>query len=126
MVRQHLVPALGEIPLWKLTARDCDELYTKMTAHGLGPSRVRCAHVVLHRAVAQAVRWGWLSRNPVSVATRPEVPRTVVNPPAVPVVRTLLAAAAAADPSLETWLQIAVATGARRGESAPFAGRMWI
>jgi len=66
--------------------------------------------------VAQAVRWGWLMRNPVSVATRPEVPRTIVTPPAVPVVRILLAAAAAADPTLATWLQIAVATGARRGE----------
>ena len=116
VVRQHLVPSLGEIPLWKLTARDCDQLYAKMTAKGLGPSRVRCAHVVLHRAVAQAVRWGWLTRNPVSVATRPEVPRAIVYPPAIPVVRTLLAAAAAADPGLATWLQIAVATGARRGE----------
>ena len=116
MVSQHLVPSLGEVPLWKLTARDCDQLYAKMAAKGLGPSRVRCAHVVLHRAVAQAVRWGWLTRNPVSVATRPEVPRPTVNPPAIPVVRNLLAAAAAADPSLATWLQIAVATGARRGE----------
>ena len=32
-------------------------------------------HVVLHRAVAQAVRWGWLVRNPVSNATRPPVAR---------------------------------------------------
>ena len=59
---------------------------------------------------------GWLTRNPVSVATRPEAPRAIVYPPAIPVVRTLLAAAAAADPGLATWLQIAVATGARRGE----------
>ncbi len=118
VVRQHLVPSLG-----KLTTRDCDQLYAKMTAMGLGPSRVRCAHVVLHRAVAQAVRWGWLTRNPVSVATRPEVPRAIVYPPAIPVVRTLLAAAAVADPGLVTWLQIAVATGARRGEICALAGR---
>jgi integrase len=57
---RHLKPALGDLPLWKLTARDCDQLYARMAAAGLGPSRVRCAHVVLHRAVAQAVRWvGW-------------------------------------------------------------------
>jgi hypothetical protein len=60
VIARHLVPALGPIPLWKLTARDCDQLYSRMAAAGLGPWRVRCAHVVLHRAFAQAVRWGWL------------------------------------------------------------------
>jgi integrase len=116
VIRRHLSPSLGDIPLWKVTARDCDQLYARMAAEGLGPSRVRCAHVVLHRAMAQAVRWGWLARNPVSVATRPEVPRTPVTPPDVGQVRTLLAAASAAEPDLACWLQIAVATGARRGE----------
>jgi len=87
-----------------------------MAAAGLGPSRVRCAHVVLHRAVAQAVRWGWLPRNPVSDATRPEVPRATVVPPDVDQVRELLAAAREHDPMLACWLDVAAATGARRGE----------
>ena len=30
----------------------------RMAANGMGPSRRKCAHVVLHRVVAQAVRWG--------------------------------------------------------------------
>ncbi len=113
---RHLKPALGDLPLWKLTARDCDQLYARMAAAGLGPSRVRCAHVVLHRAVAQAVRWGWLARNPVSAATRPPVPRVTIEPPAINVVRLALAAARTRDPVLWCWLQVAVATGARRGE----------
>ncbi len=71
VTERHLKPALGHMPLWKLTSRDCDQLYARMKAAGLGQSRVRCAHVVLHRGVAQAVRWGWLVRNPVSNATRP-------------------------------------------------------
>lgn len=66
VISHHLNPSLGVLPLWKLTARDCDQLYATMAASGIGPSRVRCAHVVLHRAVAQAVRWGWLARNPVA------------------------------------------------------------
>ena len=93
LVTRHLKPALGSIPLWKLTARDCDQLYARMAAAGLGPSRVRCAHVVLHRAVAQAVRWGWLARNPVSSATRPSVPRVPITPPSIDEVRLALAAA---------------------------------
>lgn len=116
VTNRHLIPELGSIPLWKLTARDCDRLYHRMAAAGLGPSRVRCAHVVLHRAVAQAVRWGWLPRNPVSDATRPEVPRATVVPPDVDQVRVLLAAAREHDPMLACWLDVAAATGARRGE----------
>lgn len=116
VTRRHLVPAFGEMPLWKLMARDCDQLYGRMRATGLGPSRVRCAHVVLHRAVAQAVRWGWLPRNPVSAATRPAVPRPMIVPPSVRTVRAALAAAETSDPSLWCYLLVAVATGARRGE----------
>jgi integrase len=66
--------------------------------------------------VAQAVRWGWLARNPVSAATRPPVPRTTVTPPEADDVRFLLALAERHDAVLACWLHIAVATGARRGE----------
>ena len=71
---------------------------------------------MLHRAVAQALRWGWLTRNPVSDATRPEVPRATIVPPAADQVRQLLAAAREQDPALACWLDVAAATGARRGE----------
>ena len=55
VVDNQLVPALGDIPLWRLTARDCDELYSALKDDGLGPSRVRCAHVVLHRDVTMTI-----------------------------------------------------------------------
>jgi hypothetical protein len=95
VTERHLKPVLGEMPLWKLTSRDCDQLYARMKAAGLGQSRVRCAHVVLHRAVAQAVRWGWLARNPVSNATRPPVARVTISPPGIDDVRAALAASRA-------------------------------
>ena len=116
VVDNHLVPALGDIPLWRLTARDCDALYGALKDVGLGPSRVRCTHVVLHRALAQAVRWGWLARNPASNATRPEVPRTTIHPPDAAAVRALIAQASTHDPDMACWLYVATATGARRGE----------
>jgi hypothetical protein len=87
VIANQLVPALGDVPLWHLTARACDALYTTLKAEGLGPSRVRSTHVVLHRAVAQAVRWGWLALNPVSDASRPDVPRTTITLPDAPTVR---------------------------------------
>jgi hypothetical protein len=81
VIHRHLIPELGTIPLWKISARDCDHMYQRLAHRGLSPARVRNTHVVLHRTVAQAVRWGWLTRNPVSNATRPEVPRSTVTPP---------------------------------------------
>ncbi|MCU0270157.1 MAG: tyrosine-type recombinase/integrase [Acidimicrobiales bacterium] len=116
VVQRHLLAELGELPLWKLTARDCDRRYARMAADGLGPSRRRRAHVVLHRVLAQAVRWGWLARNPVSDATRPDVTRPTIDPPSAARVRGLLDAVRATDEILHCWLQVAVATGARRGE----------
>jgi integrase len=116
IIARHLVPEVGSIPLWKLSARDCDQLYVRLAAEGLGASRVRCAHVVLHRAAAQAVRWGWIPRNPVSEAMRPEVPRATIVSPDSDEVRRLLAAAHEGDPAFACWLDVAVATRARRGE----------
>ena len=103
------------MPLWKLTSRDCDQLYARMKAAGLGQSRVRCAHVVLHRAVAQAVRWGWFVRNPVSNATRPPVARVTISPPGIDDVRAALAASRKADIELWCWLQVAIAAGPVEG-----------
>ena len=116
VIDRHLIPGVGDIPLWRLSARDCDLLYHQMAREGLGASRVRNAHVVLHRACAQAVRWGWIVRNPVADATRPQVPRTTVRPPDAVQLRAMLAPARAADPVLGCWLDVAAATGARRGE----------
>jgi integrase len=116
VIARHLVPAIGDRILWRLTARDCDGLYAAMLAKGVGPSRVSCTHVVLHRAVAQAVRWGWIPHNPVVAATRPVVPRVTITPPDAADVRRLLQLAEKADPVLACWLQVSTASGARRGE----------
>lgn len=114
VIDRYLIPELGVVPLWKLTPRDCDQMYQRLRLGGLGASRVRNAHVVLHRAMAQALRWGWVTRNPVSDATRPEVPRSTVTPPNLDDVRLLLSLAQKIDPKLSCWLDIATGTGARR------------
>ena len=116
VIERHLKPALGELRIWTVSARDCDDLYVKLRSRGLGPWRVRNAHVVLHRAFAQAVRWGWLVHNPVSAATRPPVPRTDIVPPSAGAVRRVLELARGSDPALFSFIAVALATGARRGE----------
>jgi hypothetical protein len=98
VIARHLFPALGDRVLWRLTARDCDGLYAAMLTKGVGPSRVAYTHVVLHRAVAQAVRWGWIPHNPVAAAPRPVVPRVIITPPSAADVRRLLQLAEQTDP----------------------------
>ena len=118
VTERHLKPAIGEMPL--------SEAHLEGLRPALCPHEVRRArsvhgrqdapHVVLHRAVAQAVRWGWLVRNPVSNATRPPVARVTISPPGVGDVLAALAASRKVDTELWCWLQVAIASGAHRGE----------
>ena len=75
----HLRPHLGHLDLAKLTTADIDDLYGYLLRAGgredrpLAPGTVARVHGVLHRALAQAVRWDWIWLNPASSATAPRV-----------------------------------------------------
>ncbi len=53
----------------KLTTRDVDRFYTQLRAEGMSPATVMHHHRVLHAALNQAERWGWINRNPARYAT---------------------------------------------------------
>ncbi|MCA1672605.1 MAG: hypothetical protein LC799_10505 [Actinobacteria bacterium] len=80
------------------------------------PNTIRRAHDVLHRALAQGVRWGWPGVNPASSATPPRVPMPDINPPAPHELARLFALATEADVDLADYILLAAATGARRSE----------
>jgi integrase len=67
----HLKPDLGHLDVVKLTTEDIDDYYGHLLGHGgrdggpLAPGTVTRIHGVLHRALAQAVRWEWMWSNPV-------------------------------------------------------------
>jgi len=71
IVRQHLTPALGSIPLRRLSPLDAQGYYTNKLNGGdaatkqqtLSPSTVRKHHAVLHVALENAVQWGLLAAN---------------------------------------------------------------
>ena len=72
---------------------------------------------MLRAAFAQAVRWGWLERNPVARATAPRVIQVETVPPVlVDVLRVLDRAAASRNPENAIVFRIVAATGCRRGE----------
>lgn len=116
-----IVPNIGSIPLTKLTPRDIDRLYVKLSTVGgprvrYSPATVRRVHGILRRALGQGVRWGYISENPAANASPPRVPRHELKPPAPADVASLLEAANQSDQGLATFVYLAASTGARRGE----------
>ena len=118
----HLLPYLGTIPLRKLTPAKVDAVYRALRERGgrkgkpLSSATVQRAHNVLHRAMAQAVRWGWLPLNPVASATAPKRDHRVLQPPTPAEVLRVVEAAEHIDHGLGVYLLVAASTGARRSE----------
>ena len=112
--RTHLLPALGRIPLANLGPDDLRALHTRMLDAGLSPTTARHAHRVLHRALADAVRWGIAARNVAERATPPRAAQQEMRTLSVEQVQVLLAAAR--DDRLEALYLLAVTTGMREGE----------
>ncbi len=77
IIRQHLIPQLGNITLTQLKPEHLQKYYSEMlrsgrckSASNLSAQTVRHHHAALHKALQTAVEWGLLSRN-VADAVRP-------------------------------------------------------
>jgi integrase len=75
----HVVPAIGRIPLQRLTPEDLDGLYTLLAAagpdgqRGLAPKTIHSIHGMLHKALADAERKGSIVRNVADLADPPKL-----------------------------------------------------
>lgn len=118
----YLKPHLGHLHVAKLTTEDIDDFYGHLLRAGgrkdqqLAPGTVARVHGVLHRALAQAVRWEWIWLNPASNASPPRVPPAEIRPPSPRQVVRLLEAVREDDAALFCFLRLAASTGARRGQ----------
>jgi hypothetical protein len=70
---KNIVPLLGAVPLARLRPEQISEAYAKALATGrrkggggLSPRTVRQMHAIVKSALAQAVKWDILGRNPAS------------------------------------------------------------
>ncbi|HVB28016.1 MAG TPA: tyrosine-type recombinase/integrase [Mycobacteriales bacterium] len=113
-VRVHTVPVIGHVRLAQLKPLDLQQLYSERMKAGSSPSTVQHLHATLHRALAMAERWEYVTRNVARHATPPRVPRFKIRPLTVEQVRRLLAAAAYS--RFEAAVVLAVVTGMRLGE----------
>ena len=63
IARVHLIPDLGAIPLTQLRPEHLQRHYASKLSNGLSPRSVRYQHVVLHKALQTAMKWGLVVRN---------------------------------------------------------------
>lgn len=62
-VENHITPSMGNIRLGRLTPANVDRFYTDKLDAGLSPATVKKLHAILHRALADALRLGYVGRN---------------------------------------------------------------
>lgn len=112
---KRILPAIGDLPLERVTGRRLDTLYAALGAE-LAPKSVLHCHAIIHRAFKQAYRWGWVDENPGDRATPPSVERRKMDPPSPETVVELIRKAFETHVPLGASVWLAAVTGARRGE----------
>ena len=114
IVENHLVPALGEVALERLTPRHVQKYYTDLLAQGLSPNTVRRHHDLLSTALRMAQRQGLLCTEVMAAVTPP---RQVKKEPKFYTPEEVRALYAAAESSwLEPVIKLAGFLGLRREE----------
>ena len=113
-VKTHISPALGSIPLKKLTAADVQGFYSRKLESGLSARTVQYLHAILHRALEQAVKWGHIARNVTDAVDRPRVARAAITTLSPDEARRFLVVAK--DDRFSALYVLAISTGMRQGE----------
>src|SRR5215217_1239123 len=112
LVNKHVVTVLGNVKLSNLTPAHLQGFYRSKLDAGLSPRTVQYIHVVLHRALKQALRWGLVPRNVAEAVDPPRVPKKEITPLSPEQARAFLEAAR--DDRLEALYVIAIHTGMRQ------------
>ena len=121
MIRAHIGPDLGKVPLSKLQPNMLQSFYNeklergrKDGSGGLSSRTVRYLHTIIRQALQQAVKEGLLFRNPADATSPPTVKTKEINPLTEDEL-IVFQRAAEGDRFLVAY-QLAAATGFRRGE----------
>lgn len=122
IIRCHLVPALGAIPLAKLRPQHVQAYYSRMLHRGradgkeggLSAQTILHHHRLLKEAFHQAVRWQLIAHSPIDVVEPPRPVRKEMQVLTPDGVQRLLSACK--DPDLHAVVFVAVSTGLREGE----------
>jgi integrase len=121
IIRRHLIPGLGKLPLTHLKPEHLQRYYADKLSKGridgnggLSPKTVRHHHVTLHDALQSAVKWGLLARNPADAVDAPRFQRPEINIMSADEINRFLEAAK--DTPYYAIFYLALFTGMRRSE----------
>jgi integrase len=127
-IRTCVLPTLGPIPLQQLSPAHLNAFYQALLSrgrlrdgHGMAPKTVQNVHAILHRALKDAMRWGYAARNVADAVDPPKglpAERQVWTPEQL---RAFLSHVRD-DRLYAAWLLVAT-TGLRRAE---LAGLRWL
>lgn len=115
IIRGHIIPALGKIPLSRLTPQAIQWYLSQTSSRGLSSTTALYHYRVLHEALRHAVRWGILIRNPVEFVNPPRRRRLEMQVWDEEQVRLFLAEAKRSSLYHSLYLA-AILTGMRQGE----------
>lgn len=73
MVRLHIAPAIGHYQVRSLAPEPVQALLNAMHRAGLSARTVQYAKSILHRALNQALKWGYVTRNVAALVDAPRV-----------------------------------------------------
>lgn len=118
-VETHLKPAFGAVKLEALNPHTIQSLYNALSRErdgkpGLSPKSVRNVHGVLHKALQQAVTFGYIKTNPSGACTLPRAERKEIHPLDEEQISTFLKVAEGHN--YELLYRVALFTGMREGE----------
>jgi integrase len=113
-VETKIIPAFGTRRLQQLTPSEINGFYADLADRGLAAKTIRNTHGVLHRALADAARWGLTGRNVADLVDPPKAVRPEIKTWTADEVRTYLAATSE-DRLAAMWVVMA-GTGMRRSE----------
>lgn len=113
-IRIHITPMLGTTKLTQLARQQLQKFYTEKLASGKSSTYVRHMHACLHRALADALRFGLVQRNVADLVKAPPMGKRPMHVYTPEQARTFLEATRG--DRLEALYVVALSTGMREGE----------
>lgn len=121
-VCNHYIPAIGRLPLGKLTPQHIQSMISRWLKEGLAASTIKVTLSTLSMALQQAVDWDLIPKNPVDKVRPPRPPEKAAKPILAPAqIQRLLESAR--PNRMYAALVVSIYLGLRRGE---VLGLRWV
>lgn len=113
-IKNHLKPAFNSIQMTALKAAPIQQFYNDLQRKGLSAKTIKNIHGVFHKALQQAVLFGYIRSNPSNVCVLPRIEKKEIQPLDSSEIQDFLKAID--EHPLKVLFTVALFTGMRAGE----------